>query len=96
VVTTHPDRPFRLLASCHGYAVEADDGRVGQVETPLFPPSGDRPDYLVLRVGRPIWTRRPVVSTALVTHVDQRSRLVRVRGTCEQIAHLPEHLPLAF
>jgi hypothetical protein len=83
------------LASCNGYSVEASDGPVGEVETPLFPPDRAEPDYLVLRVGSFIRVRRPVVATVLVEGVDSRRRLIRVRGTRDQIASLPEHLPLA-
>lgn len=84
------------LASCNGYFVEASDGRVGEVETPLFPPDRSEPDYLVLRVGGTVGVRRPVLSTALVEEVDPRRRLIRVRGTKGQIENLPEHLPLAI
>jgi hypothetical protein len=37
------------LACSHGYLVVGRDGPLGVVETPLFPPEGDEPDYLVLR-----------------------------------------------
>ena len=84
------------LASCNGYVVEASDGQVGEVETPLFPPDRSQPDYLILRIGRAVGVRRPVVATALVEEVDSRRRLVRVRGTKGQIESLPEHLPLAI
>jgi hypothetical protein len=84
------------LASCNGYVVEASDGPVGEVETPLFPPDRSEPDYLVLRVGGPVGVRRPVIAAVLVEKVDWRRRLIRVRGTKEQIESLPEHLPLAI
>ena len=83
------------MASSNGYSVEASDGHVGGVETPLFPPDRPEPDYLVLRVGGSLRTRRPVLATALVERVDSRRRLIRVRGTRGQIQSLPEHLPLA-
>ena len=84
------------LASCNGYVVEASDGPVGEVETPLFPPDRSQPDYLVIRVGSPVRVRRPVIAAALVEEVDRGRRLLRVRGTKEQIERLPEHLPLAI
>jgi hypothetical protein len=83
------------LADCDGYAVEASDGQVGEVETPIFPPDRSEPDFLVLRVGRFPRVRRPVVATVLVQRVDLRRGRIRVRGTREQIASLPVHLPLA-
>ena len=84
------------LASCNGYVVEASDGRVGAVETPLFPPDRSQPDYLVLRTDGAVGVRHPVLATALVEEVDSRRRLIRVRGSKEQIQNLPEHLPLAI
>lgn len=89
-------REREALASCNGYFVEAGDGQVGEVETPLFPPDRSEPDYLVLRVGGALGVRRPVLPTALVEEVDPRRRLIRVRGTKGQIENLPEHLPLAI
>ncbi|HXH97230.1 MAG TPA: hypothetical protein VNH40_08480 [Gaiellaceae bacterium] len=84
-----------VLALCGGFSVEASDGTVGVVETPIFPPDGATPDFLVLRIGGRVRPRRPVVSTALVESIDARGRVVRVRGSREDILHLPEHLPLA-
>jgi hypothetical protein len=84
------------LASCNGYLVQASDGQVEAVETPLFPPDRSEPDYLVLRVGGPLGGRRPVLATVLVEEVDSHGRLIRVRGTKGQIESLPEHLPLAI
>ena len=84
-----------LLALSGGFAVEATDGVVGVVETPLFPPDETTPDFLVVRVGR-LHPRRPVIAAALVESVDLHARVVRVRGTRTDIAELPEHLPLAI
>jgi hypothetical protein len=84
------------LASCYGYLVQASDGRVGEVETPLFPPDGSEPDYLILRTGGALRARRPVLATALVEKVDPARRIIRVYGTKGQIQSLPEHLPLAI
>jgi hypothetical protein len=91
----HAAQGREALASCNDYLVEAVDGRVGSVETPLFPRDGSEPDYLVLRVAGPSGVLRPVVTTALVESVDPRQRLVRLRVTKKLIALLPEHLPLA-
>jgi hypothetical protein len=84
------------LASCNGYVVQASDGRVGEVETPLFPPDRSEPDYLVLRIGGHLGIRHPVLATTLVEEVDSRRRVIRVSGTKGQIEKLPEHLPLAL
>jgi hypothetical protein len=85
----------QALAHCHGYTVVASDGPVGEVETPLFPPHADQPDYLIIRVARRNGQRRPVVPTGLVAHVDSGLRVVRLRETRREIIHLPEYLPLA-
>ncbi len=66
------------------------------VETPLFPPDETTPDFLVLRVGGRLHPRQPVLPAALVEEVDPHARVVRVRGSRSDIAHLPEHLPLAI
>ena len=84
------------LAFCSGFEAEAADGPVGVVETPLFPPSGDAPDFLILRTGGPLRHRRPVVAIALVEDVDPTARVVRFHGSKQEIERLPEHLPLAI
>ena len=84
-----------LLALSGGFAVEADDGPAGVVETPLFPPDGTEPDFLVLRIGG-VHSRRRFVSAALVERVDAAARTVYVRGSRVEIESLPEHLPFAI
>lgn len=84
-----------LLSVSSGFAVEASDGPVGVVETPLFPPDETAPDFLVVRVGR-IRPRHPVLPAALVEEVDAAARVVRVHGRRDEIERLPEHLPLAI
>lgn len=71
----------------------AEDGLVGEVETPLFPRDSRDPEYLVIRASRP-FARRRIVSVALVTGVDPDREVVLVRGSAREIASLPEHLPL--
>jgi hypothetical protein len=88
------DAPKPSLATSHGFAVFAWDGPVGSVDTPLFPPDSHEPDYLVVQT-KPPSPRRPVVSTALVEHVDPARQIVYVRGTEREVSDLPEHLPLA-
>jgi hypothetical protein len=89
------DTVERWLATSHGFSVVASDGVVGEVQTPLFPPDYDEPDYLVIQIGTPR-RRRPVVSTALVERVDAGRRLVFVRAVANELSRLPEHLPLAI
>lgn len=85
-----------ILALSSGFTVVAGDGPVGVVETPLFPPDQSAPDFLVLRVGDRLHQRRPVLPAALVERVDPHARVVRVHGSRDEIARLPEHLPLAI
>lgn len=86
----------RILAHCSGFSVEAADGVVGKVETPLFPPDAAVPDFLILRTFGRVRVRRPIVATALVERIDLGRRVIVLRGTQRQIASLPEHLPLAI
>jgi hypothetical protein len=91
------DSEWEALASCNGYSVETSDRQVvGEIETPLFPPDGSEPDYLVLRISGVLRVRHPVLATAIVEEVDPRRRLVRVACTKGQIEGMPEHLPLAI
>ena len=61
-----PDR-LDALGRCHGYLAVANDGPVGTVETPLFPPDVDEPDYIVVRIQQGLRSRLPVVTAALVS-----------------------------
>ena len=84
-----------VLALCSGFSVEASDGTVGVVETPLFPPDGATPDFLVVRVDGHARPRRPVLPAALVDSVDAEARVVHVQASRREVQRLPEHLPLA-
>jgi hypothetical protein len=86
----------RILASCGGFSVEAADGVVGEVETPLFPPDAAVPDFLIVRMSGRVRVRRPVVAIALVERIDATRRVVVLRGSEREIKSLPEHLPLAI
>jgi hypothetical protein len=83
------------LAGSHGFTALAEDGPVGRVETPIFPPDSREPDYLILRAEEEGQrTRHPVVPIVLVESVDLEQRVVQLRGTVSQLASLPESLPL--
>jgi hypothetical protein len=94
-----PDRPDhaegRALRACRGFDVLASDGPVGTVERVLLPPGRLDPDYLVVRTGRRLRRRFPVVTASFVRDVDARRRVVYVSGWASEIASLPEELPLA-
>ena len=82
------------LGGCHAYRAVARDGICGTVETPLFPPEGGLPDFLVLRLdGR----QRPtfaIVHAALVSWVDRERELVYLDATGTDLERLPAHLPV--
>jgi hypothetical protein len=82
------------LGSCHGYIVVADDGWLGDVETPLFGSDSSEPDYLVVRAHSDGPARRSLVPVSLVRRVDVEDRLVHVRGNIWELARLPGTLPL--
>ena len=83
------------LARSHGFSVRAEDGVVGEVETPLFPPDGDEADYLVVRVTDDATVRLPIVPAGLVVAVDATRRVVCVAGRRADITGRPERLPFA-
>jgi hypothetical protein len=87
------ERTGSALACSHGYLVVGSDGPLGVVETPLFPPGGDEPDYLVLRLHEPRAAGHPVVHVSLVQSAEPG--LVRLTVTSEEAAELPVGLPLA-
>lgn len=81
------------LSRSHGYRVVASDGAIGEVETPLFPPYGEEPDFVVVRVDGPT-ERFAVVPAPLVAEVEEIGRTVRLTASKETIAALPEHVPI--
>ena len=88
------EQTLRTLAVSHGFSVLADDGRLGEIETPLFPPDSAEPDYLVVLIGRRT-SRRRLVGVGLVDSADPRRREVRLRGSRAEIHSLPALLPVA-
>lgn len=82
------------LACSHGYLVVGRDGPVGVVATPLFPPGGDGPDYLVLRRRKRMRASHPVVHVSLVRSAEPG--LVRLAATSDEVDRLPEGLPLTI
>ena len=78
-----------------GDAVMAEDGVLGCVDR-LVGSEAETPAYLVVRVGRTLRRRYPVVPVSLVIRVDTRRRLVRLRGRGEAIVRMPETLPLVL
>jgi hypothetical protein len=91
---TRADRAL-AAARCRGFLAVASDGPLGEVEAPLFPPGGEEPDYLVVRMGGVLRRRRPVIATQLVEDIDPGRGLVFLSGRGEELARLPEYLPLA-
>jgi hypothetical protein len=90
------DSEREALTSSSGFVVEASDGRVGEIELPIFPPDLSEPDYLLLRPEGLLSLRRPLVATELIDQVDVRGRRICVRGSRAQIESLPYRVPLAI
>jgi hypothetical protein len=93
--TPQPVTPIggRGAAIREGDAVTAEDGVVGRVDR-LIGSEDESVVYLVVRTRRALRHRYPVVPAAVVTDVDRRRRVVRLRGRCKTIGRLPETLPL--
>lgn len=89
-----PHGPGQLLRLCHGYRVDAEDGAAGVVQTPLFAPDCDEPDYLLVRTDADLGARRALVAVALVSGVHPDSMVVSLAGPRAALALLPETLPL--
>jgi len=87
----------RLLSACHGYAVYANDGLAGEVETPLFPPDAAAPDFLLLRIacrGR-LFPRFVSLPVGLVLDADAAGRQLRVAADRATLERLPVNVPVA-
>jgi hypothetical protein len=83
------------LRSCHGFLAVGEDGIVGRVETPVFPPDAAVPDYLVIRGSGGTERPRVFVASTLVSGVDQALREVYLAATVGEVLALPDRLPLA-
>lgn len=84
------------LACCHGYSVAAGTCLVGIVETPVFAKAELEPDHLIVRTSESFTGTFRVVAAALVADVDLERRCVTLAVTSEELAALPELLPLAL
>ena len=83
------------LAASHGFSVVALDGDVGEVETPLFPPAGGEPDFLVLRLASEEATFA-VVPVQLITHVDSQERRISLDASCSAVAEMRGDIALEY
>jgi len=78
-----------------GDTVTAEDGCLGHVER-LVRTEAHTPAYLVVRAGRTLRRKYPVVPVSLIARVDPRRRLVELRGRRDTIRRLPETLPFVL
>ena len=83
------------LAASHGFSVEAADGNVGVVETPLFPPAGGEPDFLVVRLAGAD-ANFAVVPVHLIARVDSVAREVKVGASCSAVAAMRGDIALEY
>jgi hypothetical protein len=85
----------RRLATCHGFSVLADGDVVGTVETPVFHGVAREPDFLVIRVTRPMRGTFRILPRAAVDDVDAEHWTITVGFTRDAVSNLPEGLPFA-
>jgi len=83
------------LSASHGFSVEAVDGKVGEVETPLFPPAGGEPDFLVVRLadGEASFA---VVPVQLISSIDAVERRITVGASCSAVASMRGDIALEY
>jgi hypothetical protein len=82
-----------LLASCHGFSVDASDEPLGVVETPVFSGKGLRPDSLIVRTaafGPGCFARVPV---AFVTDIDPDLLHISLGASRGEILRRPNSPP---
>jgi hypothetical protein len=69
----------RLLAAAEGYQVLTSTGaRLGRVEHVRYEQHADRPDEIVVRSRRLLWTRRRAYPLSAVHEINPRERTVLV------------------
>ncbi len=83
------------LAASHGFSVEALDGDVGEVETPLFPPAGGEPDFLVVRLAESE-ARFAVVPVQLISGVDAVMRRITLEASRSAVAEMRGDIALEY
>ncbi|MEZ5102089.1 MAG: hypothetical protein R3C15_20255 [Thermoleophilia bacterium] len=83
------------LARCHGWQVDALDGTVGQVETPLFPDAEPAPDYLVVRLPYDRGWSFAIVPVGRIARVDPEHERLTLDVTRDAIRRYPQRLPIA-
>ena len=90
---SHTSSADARLAASHGFSVKANDGDVGEVETPLFPPTGAEPDFLVVRLASDE-ASFAVVPVQVIESIDPDARLIRLDASRDAVAGMHGEIAL--
>ena len=71
-----------------GYHVEADDGRIGEVDSATNDISAS---YLVVDVGFWIFGKKRLIPAGALTALDHEDRTIRLAMTKEQVKNAPDY-----
>jgi hypothetical protein len=85
-----PASGYQVGTDLTGFAVEAADGRIGQVDTQVTEPGGS---YLVVDTGTWILGRRVLLPAGVIARVRPAARVVDVERTKDEIKNAPEFDP---
>jgi hypothetical protein len=92
VAKTHLDDV--RLAGCSGFLVAVGQRPVGSAETLIFGGSSIEPDFLLVRTAEAIPGTFRAIPASLIEEIDATGRLITLAASWDEIAALPEQVPL--